>query len=75
MDPFIGSALIPSQIKAAKANADLARSNADLAQLKVDEEGEGGTEETEAAGPAKAPIAEGDIPASTRPCFCNKGVS
>ena len=35
---ILQGALMPSQIKTAKANADLARSNADLAQLKVDEE-------------------------------------
>ena len=35
---ILQGALMPSQIKTAKANADLARSNADMAQLKVNEE-------------------------------------
>ena len=35
---FVQSLLIPSQIKEAKANADLAKSNADMAALKVNEE-------------------------------------
>lgn len=37
-DSLFHSLLLPSQIKQAKANADLAQSNADMAKLKVNEE-------------------------------------